>query len=314
MCAERLSRILAKCQACVDANNFYEAHQMYRTLYFRYNAQHKYEDALELLYKGSVTLLQHRQQTSGTDLASLFINTLTSSSSPVLEDPVNKVAHLFQCMESDNPGRQVYLIESINWTIKVDPKYKSGHPILHKKYGLIFWTEKNYEQARYHFLHSTDGANTAALLIEYHVSRGFPSEVDLFIAQAVLQFLCLQNKDTANVVFLKYTKEHPHLKKGPPFLMPLLNFIWFLLLALDTGKVSLFTILCEKYETSINRDPAYKEYLDRIGQLFFGLPPPKQSPHGILGNLLQSLFGAEDDREQDSAMGSSTEVTAEELD
>uniref|UniRef100_A0A0L8GDZ6 Trafficking protein particle complex subunit 11 domain-containing protein n=1 Tax=Octopus bimaculoides TaxID=37653 RepID=A0A0L8GDZ6_OCTBM len=94
MCAERLSRILAKCQACVDANNFYEAHQMYRTLYFRYNAQHKYEDALELLYKGSVTLLQHRQQTSGTDLASLFINTLTSSSSPVLEDPVSK---LFSC-------------------------------------------------------------------------------------------------------------------------------------------------------------------------------------------------------------------------
>ncbi|XP_052826871.1 Golgi to ER traffic protein 4 homolog [Octopus bimaculoides] len=299
MCAERLSRILAKCQACVDANNFYEAHQMYRTLYFRYNAQHKYEDALELLYKGSVTLLQHRQQTSGTDLASLFINTLTSSSSPVLEDPVIR-KHDIQA--------SLFFLPQSPATIQM------GSSQDFRVCDFVTFTEKNYEQARYHFLHSTDGANTAALLIEYHVSRGFPSEVDLFIAQAVLQFLCLQNKDTANVVFLKYTKEHPHLKKGPPFLMPLLNFIWFLLLALDTGKVSLFTILCEKYETSINRDPTYKEYLDRIGQLFFGLPPPKQSPHGILGNLLQSLFGAEDDREQDSAMGSSTEVTAEELD
>lgn len=309
-----VSRVLAKCQACVDENNFYEAHQMYRTLYFRYNAQKKYEDALELLYTGSLTLLKHNQQSSGTDLASLYINTLQTSGSPVSDEPVSKIANLFECMEADNPERQTYLLECINWSIKVDPIYKSGHPVLHKKFGLIFWTEKNYAQARYHFLHSTDGASTAALLIEYHVSQGFPTEVDLFIAQAVLQFLCLQNKDTANVVFMKYTKEHPDLKEDPPFFKPLLNFIWFLLLALETGKVSVFTVLCEKYETSINRDPTYKEYLDRIGQLFFGLPPPKHSPHGMFGNILQSLFSG-DDSDLDSAMGSSgLEVTTEELD
>ncbi len=47
--------------------------------------------------------------------------------------------------------------------------------------------EKNYVQARYHFLHSSDGEGCAAMLIEYHVTLGYPSEVDLFIAQAVLQ-------------------------------------------------------------------------------------------------------------------------------
>lgn len=35
MAARGVERVLAKCQACVDAGNFYEAHQMYRTLYFR---------------------------------------------------------------------------------------------------------------------------------------------------------------------------------------------------------------------------------------------------------------------------------------
>lgn len=29
-------RVLAKCKASIEAGNFYEAHQMYRTLYFRY--------------------------------------------------------------------------------------------------------------------------------------------------------------------------------------------------------------------------------------------------------------------------------------
>jgi len=47
--------------------------------------------------------------------------------------------------------------------------------------------ELDYAQARYHFIRSADGKNCAAMLIEYHIVRGFPSEVDLFIAQAVFQ-------------------------------------------------------------------------------------------------------------------------------
>ena len=48
-------------------------------------------------------------------------------------------------------------------------------------------SEKNYQMARYHFIHSSDGESCAHFLIEYHIVAGFPSEVDLFIAQAVLQ-------------------------------------------------------------------------------------------------------------------------------
>lgn len=51
----------------------------------------------------------------------------------------------------------------------------------------FFFSEKNYVQARYHYLHSADGKNLAAMLIEYHTMLGYPSEVDLFIAQTVLQ-------------------------------------------------------------------------------------------------------------------------------
>ena len=34
--AAGVQRVLAKCQKCVESGNFYEAHQMYRTLSFRY--------------------------------------------------------------------------------------------------------------------------------------------------------------------------------------------------------------------------------------------------------------------------------------
>ena len=65
-------------------------------------------------------------------------------------------------------------------------KVRNTHLIwLFKK--IDFVAEKNYIQARYHLLHSEDGKNCALMLVECHVNNGYPSEVDLFIAQAVLQ-------------------------------------------------------------------------------------------------------------------------------
>ncbi|KAB0403442.1 hypothetical protein E2I00_001891, partial [Balaenoptera physalus] len=138
---------------------------------------------------------------------------------------------------------------------------KLGHPRLHQLLALTLWKEQNYCESRYHFLHSSDGEGCADMLVEYSTARGFRSEVDMFVAQAVLQFLCLKNKSSASVVFTTYTRKHPSIESGPPFVQPLLNFIWFLLLAVDGGKLT---------------------YLDRIGQLFFGVPPKQTSSYGGL--------------------------------
>jgi len=87
-----VQRVLAKLEASINSENYYEAHQMYRTLYFRwesadsiaspregapprirefrspltsfayrYLGQRKYSELLELLYNGSNLLLQHEQ-------------------------------------------------------------------------------------------------------------------------------------------------------------------------------------------------------------------------------------------------------------
>jgi hypothetical protein len=49
------------------------------------------------------------------------------------------------------------------------------------------FAEQNYCESRYHFLHSADGEGCANMLVEYSTARGFRSEVDMFVAQAVLQ-------------------------------------------------------------------------------------------------------------------------------
>ncbi|XP_048764330.1 Golgi to ER traffic protein 4 homolog isoform X3 [Ostrea edulis] len=252
-----IERVLSKCQSCVEAGNYYEAHQMYRTLYFRYKGQKKYTEAANLLYHGALTLRKHDQTSSFTDLSFLLIDLLNQSETPVSEDIIEKIVTIFKGMEPQSEDRHTFLVSAVRWTMKANSEHKRGHPDLHQKFGLSFWEEKNYGQARYHLLHSQDGQNCALMLIECHVNGGYPYEVDLFIAQAVLQ-----------------------------------------------GRVAVFSILCEKYQASINRDPSYREYLDQIGQLFFGLPPPPKQSQGLFGNLLQSIMG--DDGDEDSLQQSTS--------
>merc|ERR1712150_294390 len=103
------SRVLAKLQKSVDEGNYYEAHQMYRTLYFRYNAQSKYAEAVDLLYNGSLTLLNANQYSSGADLALLLIDTLEKSKTPPKDDIVAKVGKLHKLIEINLPERPNYV-------------------------------------------------------------------------------------------------------------------------------------------------------------------------------------------------------------
>ena len=50
-------------------------------------------------------------------------------------------------------------------------------------------------------------------------------------------------------------------------------------------------MLCEKYKQFIDRDPQYLEYLDKIGQNYFGIPPPRKArPGGMFsGNKTQFI-------------------------
>jgi hypothetical protein len=59
--------------------------------------------------------------------------------------------------------------------------------MIKKLFRIHSFLEFNYTSAQYHYLRSSDGLGFAAMLVELHRTRGFKHEVDLFIAQVVLQ-------------------------------------------------------------------------------------------------------------------------------
>ncbi|KAK3754427.1 hypothetical protein QZH41_009211, partial [Actinostola sp. cb2023] len=254
-----------------------------------YISQNKFNDAIELLHNGACLFLKHNQLGSGNDLAMLMLDCFAESKQVVHNDNVQKIISIFKLYSSmDISDRQEFAMKALSWTKQADPSQKYGSTDLHHVFAKTYWLEKNYGESRFHFLYTHDGFQCAKMLIEFTTTRGYPGEQDLFITQTVLQFLCLPNTSTASIVFFKYTNLHPDLScKQPPFPKPLLNFLWLLLMAIERqGSLSLFTVLCEKYQPTLDRDPSYKTYLDRIAQLFFGLPPPQPSGmQGLMGKV-----------------------------
>lgn len=181
---------------------------------------------------------------------------------------------------------------------------------MHKLLARIMAKEQNYDQARHHYLFSKDGVGCAKILIQLS-AKAFNSEVDMIIVQVVLNLLVLKEKGTAVETFDYYTKCHPKIRTHqPPFNTPLLNFIYFLLNLIETTKkLQSFTTLCELYKTALERDPSYKQQIEKIGISYFNAPARKQQQPqgGLFGNFFNSLFQElEYDSDSDIENGQST--------
>lgn len=292
-------RVLSKLKSSIENENYYEAHQMYRTLYFRYVSQKKFCELEGMLFDGAELLFSHQEVASGVDLAKLFVETLTQAEAGPEELRFQRLSQLYQLIPGDNVDKPAYLASCLKWSSKDNSPI--GHPRLHQHLAYSLWQSKQYNEARQHFLYSHDGEGCGNMLVEFHLSRGYGSELDLFIAQTVLQYLCLKKSLAASTAFMAYTAEHPKLGGGPPFSRPLLNFLWFLLLSIQSSQsLSVYSVLCDKYKAALEKDPQYLEYLDKIGQHFFGVPAPvKPKSGGMFSGLFDQLLSAMNEESDD---------------
>ncbi|CAF0772792.1 unnamed protein product [Rotaria sordida] len=358
------SRLYDKLEQCKQNKDFYQAHQICRTIYVRLRSSTNGENILKFLFESACYFLEHNQLNSGYDLCKSYTETLNNSNINDLTDNLLKeICNLFQLLKSNYDERTEFACSVLRWSSHISYKqqedeqlpilhlesnsslstsilstltesnsstqiskrriyHKFGHPKLHECFARILWEqEKNYKDSRYHYLRSYDGRSFAIMLIEAHQTLGYPSEIDLFIAQTVLQYLLLRNFHTAYLVFVTYVEQHPKIRQQPPgpfnIGYPMLNFLWFLLLCLkkilvktpinnnnvasgepihrsdglpSSETTRCFSSLVNAYKPSLERDSTLLQYVDRIGTLFFGLKQKSSSPSSNpFENLMQSL-------------------------
>ncbi|VDM26253.1 unnamed protein product [Toxocara canis] len=200
-----MSRLEKKLSDRLESRDYYEAHQIYRTLFYRMSAQGKWQQLQDLLYNGAIKLLDVNEPTSAIDLAELYVESLQKSNVPVSSAALDRFEQLFTrlpaLLEKDTTPdgsrvdrRSEFLSRALQWTMAVGGKKRyreKGHPDFHARVAKIVWREGNYVAARNHFILSDDPEKFASFLIDFQQRCGFKSEKDLFIAQAVLQVFFL---------------------------------------------------------------------------------------------------------------------------
>lgn len=259
----------------------------------------------EILFDGSIRLINEKQFQSGADLALLLVEVLSKHKFLIpseFEKWIYHVASVIEKIDANIVERETLIVKTIKWS---SSETNQKNPTLHKLLAYIMLAEGNYEQARYHSLLSKNGTLCAKILIE-HSAKANASEIDMFIVQVVLNLLILKDKATATDTFMYYTKHHPKIKTSqPPYKTPLLNFAYFLLNIIDDKKLQTFTTLCDLYRTALTRDAEYEKKLEKIGTFYFNAPVKQQNIRsgGLFGDLFNQLFQElENDSGDDSDM------------
>jgi len=286
-----ISNVLKKLEKSVEEGNFYEALQMYRTIYFRYLSQKKLEDLRSLLIHGATVMITKKHHNEGIDLAQLLINNYKENKTKVSSqtlDPILKIVQLHLDNLDQNQPNESFLKASVRGTAEFGT-FKEGEPKLHNIIAKFYHKQLNFVKAQRYFLRGTLVEEFTQMVSEWADSVD-AGEGDLVLARVILQYLCLMNLKDANTLFTSFLKINPEFAETP-----MVNFIRFLLVTLEREDAySLFDMLRKRYSVTIERDPKFIQYLDHIAFVYYKIKPPNSGGLGVMINeLMKSFFSPE---------------------
>ncbi|KAG0267874.1 hypothetical protein DFQ27_008054 [Actinomortierella ambigua] len=305
--AKGTARVLKKLEKSVQDGNFYEAHQMYRTVANRYVKSHTYGEAIELLYSGAMLLLKKEQYGSGSDLAIYLVEVYVQAKIPVSDETRDRIFDLADLMGKEVAQRKKFLQNAISWS--ASNEYPNGDPLLQHYLGVKFWKEKDFPQAEAHLLVGTQESAEALGLALFEWSEQEPQhDKGAYLLRGVLQVLAMKNLRDANTVFrtfvdllpVNYKAGEARLAEGvaahantsvrslQTYRSSLINLAQLLLLACQTGNPIMYKQLAAKYKPVLAIDENFGALLVTVGELFFDVRAPRQV--NALADLMNSLF------------------------
>ncbi|GMR31945.1 hypothetical protein PMAYCL1PPCAC_02140, partial [Pristionchus mayeri] len=305
----QVSRLEKKLDTCFENKEYYEAHQICRTLFYRLTAAGKFDELLTLLERGCLTLIQVGEYGSAYDLSEAYAETLLKSGVSVTKERITSIAKIVKGLPSlidenieDKDRRVKFIAACVKWSQSVasSPSEKArGSPALHGLFARVLYSEGSVDMARSHFMLSDSAEDYASFLHDWFTRGEVEKTGDLWITLAVLQLICLRRVSFARRTFSSYlSTSSPSL--SPPYKgsgLPFAHFSWLLLRIVPTRNVQYYGALIAKFKSNLGADETIMAYLDQIGQLYFGVAP-KGSGGGMFGNLLKGLMGGQQEEKK----------------
>ncbi|KAL8734264.1 MAG: hypothetical protein Q9181_003254 [Wetmoreana brouardii] len=301
MASAKIQKTIARQQDKISEGQFYEAHQQLRVIASRYVKSENWDAAIDLLYGGALALLKAGQGGSGGDLGIFLVDVLGRSGRGVGSEEKSKLLTILRAFPAREPTKKGFVTEMINWSSKVG-EYPLGDPELHHVAGSIFAEECEPNDAERHLALGTKDSPEALAKCEYEwYTQDEPPTAALYAARAIFPYLLVGNLRSANKAHLIFTSrlsnaankslsvqevssKSSDMRVYP--VLPLLNFLGLLLLAVQRGSSDLYKQLAKHYAPHVKEVGVWDDALAQIGEMYFGIRIPRQ------GNPLFDMMGS----------------------
>eukprot|EP00878_Enallax_costatus_P004388 GHUV01004625.1.p1 GENE.GHUV01004625.1~~GHUV01004625.1.p1 ORF type:complete len:311 (+),score=87.64 GHUV01004625.1:204-1136(+) len=307
-----VQKSLERIQAQVQAGAFYEAQQMYKTVYHRCKARKQTADSYEVLKSGSVQQLSYQEITCGMELANMLLEAFHADKVPASNEYLGMIYAILQALpkqlqlaEPDSTAEVDECSRFVNAVLKWAHKQGADDAArkMHDMFADWIWQTcgwKQFGKAALHYSRGTDAAAYAAALAAMNTQAG-GHEAHLFVTRAVLQTLASAHAANADRQLQYATEVLAACKQQQSQELnsqPLIHFCDMLLQALSMHKHNLMVLLRSRYEPSLAVDASFEAYLTNIEQVYFDVRPSGGSGGGLLGGLLRGLLEG-DEMEED---------------
>ncbi|GAV91335.1 DUF410 domain-containing protein [Cephalotus follicularis] len=304
---------IEKLKKVVSEGNYYGAQQMYKSISARYVSAQRYSEALDILHSGACLQLKHGQVTCGAELSVMFVGTLVKGQVPYDDDSLDRVRKIFKMfpriplphnLGADDDveklsealgaaktrveGCSSFLKAAIKWSAG-SGAHKNGSPDLHAMLAEYLYSESpelDMAKISFHFVRGKNTKKFASTLVNF-MGKCYPGEDDLAIARAILMYLSMGNLRDANHVMDEVKKQVK--SKALDFMQSeLIQYIIYLLQTLQRDALPLFNMLRSRYKSSLDREPAFHEFLDEIAEKFYGVQ--RRNPlQGMFGDIFKMM-------------------------
>ncbi|KAL8734486.1 MAG: hypothetical protein Q9166_001385 [cf. Caloplaca sp. 2 TL-2023] len=313
MAAAKIQKTITRQQEKISEGQFYEAHQQLRVIASRYVKSENWDAAIDLLYGGALALLKAGQGGSGGDLGIFLVDVLGKGSKEcgvgekrgkgclLIESATpGKLLTILRAFPKGEPTKKRFVAEMINWSSKVGD-YPYGDPELHHVAGTIFAEECEPYDAERHLALGTKDSPEQLAKCEYEwYTQDESHTAALYAARAIFPYLLVGNLRSANKAHLIFTSRLNNGNKSVSVqevsskssdirvypVLPLLNFLGLLLLAVQRGSSDLYKQLAKHYAPHVKEIGVWDDALAQIGEMYFAIRIPRQ------GNPLFDMMGS----------------------
>jgi len=321
------ARIEQRVRKKIEDGEFYEAHQMYRTIFSRQKQNKFLSNALRIAFEGACQLFDVKENGSAGDLCLLYCSGLDEIAEgeeyeklcSKIHEQVQKL-HYYTLthLDIDQPERDQFEKHIITWSANKSGS-RFGSPALREAVGDNYWTFVHnnrpddaetelslYVNARNNLLISGNAIKLADFTVEFSAyASKTDEEVQFFCMQTVFQLLTRNEPQNASIFFENFVKhKNTKFSKFPFDGLPLMNLAYFLLAAIKMKNQKTYFVLLQNYAPILHSpDPSYIHYMRKIGIMYFGVKPKTQPKKqgGLMGMIqnMMSELGAPDDSDED---------------